>query len=213
MEAWLKRCRRAPDSVCELHFLWDLGVWGLLMSRRGVSIVLLAIMCIVALAAAACGGQTVAAPPSSTETTASANAEAAETVRAVQEYKEAITGWVQTYMVPAETQSEKLVFVDPLRPTRAEIERAREFAAYLRTALAALREISAPAEVADAHSQFCTSFNGELTALDRMITGIEGESERDIELAFRMWEEALALEERALSGLSPYVDLKNMIDN
>jgi hypothetical protein len=47
--------------------------------------------------------------------------------------------------------------------------------------------VDAPVEVADAHSQFCTPFNGELTALDRMITGIEGKSRRDIELAYRMW--------------------------
>jgi hypothetical protein len=182
------------------------------MLRPGRSTILLAILLAVTLATAGCVTQN-ATTSSSTETTIAAGTGAAEALQTAADYKKAMTDWVDAYMVPAETRSDQLVFADPLQPTAAEIEQARSFAASLRDALTALREISAPPEIAQAHSQFCTSFNGELTALDRMITGIEAKSQRDIELAIRMWEEALALEDQAMRALDPYVDLTSVIQN
>jgi hypothetical protein len=182
------------------------------MLRQFRPVIVLSILFAIVLAVAGCGGQPSTAP-SPTTTIATGGESGAEALAASKEYETAIRDWVETYLAPAQDELAELQFQDPLKPTASEIERARKSAESLRTALAALQEISAPPEIAAAHSQFCTSFRGEVTAFDRLITGIEGTNEADIELAMRMWEEALALEDGAIRTLNQYVDLSDVIQN
>lgn len=176
-------------------------------------VILTLILCGVVAVLASCGG---AAPPVQPATTASTSAGAAagETLEAAQQYEDQMRDWMETHFfdergAPVEAPD----FRDILQPTDGEIRDARDFAASMRDALDALKAISAPAEIADAHGQLCSALGTELSALDRMIMGIEYGNQRDMELAFRDASKGHDLEIAALGALSKYVDLAGLVQN
>jgi hypothetical protein len=173
------------------------------MARAVKGIIFIAIVCGVLVGVFGCGGAAPVSP-----STTSANAAGAEAVQALSDYKIAIQTWGETYAAAFGDEGEEaLKFQDPTQPTDGEIRRARQFADAMRASVTDLEAISAPAEIAKAHSQLCSALCGELNALDRFINAVEWGSVRDAELAYRGAEEAYALWERAINGLSRYVEL------
>ena len=172
-----------------------------------------AMVCGLALGVAGCGGKAAPEPASSTTTVAAAAA-AAEVVSEMSTYTTALTAWFEDFEKASEAESQSAFeFADPLRPTDSEVARAREFCDNVRASLAELEQITTPDDVARAHSQLCSALRGEMAAVDRYISALDWQSQRDMELAYRQAEEAYALYLRAVDGLSPYVDLSDVIQN
>jgi hypothetical protein len=138
-----------------------------------------------------------------TTTTAAASASASGTTEA-QQYQAGMTKWANTYLTNVDTGA--LTFKKPLAPTAKEIKRAKAFATSMHTALDALRNVVAPAEVATAHAQYYAALDAELRALDRLVRAIESKNKRDIELAARDANSARAYELQAQAILVPYLD-------
>jgi hypothetical protein len=182
------------------------------MLRKFRPAMFIALLYVIVLALAGCVGQTPPAPTTTT-TIATDSAVGAEALAASKEYETAMKDWAKNHLESLEDKYDDMVFQNPLKPTAAEIERARECGEDLRTALTALLEISAPPEIAEAQAQYCAAFHAEVTAYDRLITGIEGTNGADMVVAARMLDEALVLEERSRHALNKYVDLSDVIEN
>jgi hypothetical protein len=161
-----------------------------------------------------CGGETSPPPSSTTASTASAEATAAAVIDEMAEYTSALKAWLNNYIALAQTQGgSALEFEDPLQPTDGEMTRAREFIEVMRSSVAELKSIPAPAKVAQAHAQLRSSLSGELTALERLISALDWGSERDVELAYRQAEESYALFKQAAESLEPYIDMSDIMEN
>lgn len=182
---------------------------------------LIALACGLLAGLAGCGGETVpdtatetsasAAAPGTTPATSAADAAAAEELRVMSEYTGALRAWADDFTSTARMGAgAALEFVDPAQPTDDELAQAREFTEVLRSSVARLEKISAPAEVSRAHSQLCTALRKELNALDRFISAVGWKSERDAELAYREAEEAFQLFIQAAGDLNPFVDLSDV---
>ena len=152
--------------------------------------------------------------PQSTATVAGVDATGTEALGAAQDYKDAMNSWVEAYWYDSDGEPVHAPEIADLAdPTHVEIAAARQFASVMREALTAVKAISPPDDVAQAHAQYCTALSGEVSALDRMISAIEWGSERDAELAMRGAEEARALEWQALKVLGPYIDAPGLTRN
>ena len=176
------------------------------MVRKVIEGLLIALFCASVTTALACGAEP--APPSPAVTTTNA----AASLLVIQDYKSQLEDWATTFLQDADVDA----FVGlqhPLRPTAEELKRARDFTAYTRRMLSALREITPPPEVAAAHYQYVDCVAAEIGALDRLLLGLESGNERDLELAFRDASAARIKELQALSALSPYLDLPALTQN
>jgi hypothetical protein len=178
-------------------------------SHPVISAIVVAMFVAVPMLVSACGD----AEPIPTPTTAaiSASASAAADSAAVQQYRDDLQSWVDTYW--NEEDIGIFDFADPFVPTAAELQRVHEFADFMHESVAALKKIGAPASLAEAHAQFCTSIAREVIAMDRLILAIENNNPRDAELAFRKMFEARSLEEQALMTLGPYLEQAPVIQN
>ncbi len=105
------------------------------MVRKVIEGLLIALFCATVTTALACGAEP--APPSPTVTTTNA----AASLLVIQDYKSELEDWATTFLQDADVDA----FVGlqhPLRPTAEELKRARDFTAYTRRMLSALREIT-----------------------------------------------------------------------
>lgn len=184
------------------------------MHRVARRLVLGTLLCGLLAGIGGCGGGSEPPESSGTTTTLTQDAMAAQTVKEMSDYTEAVQAWFDDYLSLAESEGESaLEFADPFAPTDNEVIRAKEFIEHMRTLVADLKEVSAPQEVAQAHSQLRAALSGELTALERYISALGWGSARDIELAYRQAQESYELMQRAVRGLSPYVDLEGVTQN
>jgi hypothetical protein len=177
------------------------------MVRRAILVLLVAVICGVVTGTLGCGG---GSEPSATITT---TIDAAATrIMVIQDYKNELEDWAVAYVEGADIHALDDL-QHPLYPTEEELKRARDFTAYTRRMLSALREIDPPPDIAQAHYQYVDSIAAEIRALDRLLLGLESGNERDMQLAFRDASAAYQKELQALRTLSPYIDLPGLTQN
>jgi hypothetical protein len=176
-------------------------------ARRAMEAFLAAVICALIAGAFACG----AGPQPLSATTTSVDAASAHLL-VVQDYRSRLEDWVKTYLEGADIHALDGL-QHPQYPTQQDLKRARDFTAYTRRMLAALREIDPPPDIVQAHCQYVDSIAAELTALDRLLLGFESGNERDLELGLRDASAAYAKTAQALSALSAYIDLPALTQN
>lgn len=155
-----------------------------------------------------CGAATPELAPS---TTVLAVADAAPDTLAIQKYGDELQDWVETYWTSADYGAFDLE--DLSFPTDSEVERMHEFADSMHVSVSALKKISAPNPITQAHAHFYTAVASDATAIDRLIMAIENQNQRDAELAFRRMSEARTIGIQAMQALEPYLDQPAIMDN